>query len=115
MRIGGKAACLSIILALLSGCATIDRSEPTAGLKPAEIEATQSDEFLWRGRNYSVDRMTDALRTAKSAEGITSVILLYGEEATVQDIVDVALVARGAGLPAFYRQGEKLNHITVSR
>jgi hypothetical protein len=59
--------------------------------------------------------MADAIQAAKHAEGITSVILSYDQEATVQDIVDVAMIARAASLPAFYRQGDKLNHIEVSR
>ena len=59
--------------------------------------------------------MGDAIRAAKHSEGVTSVVLLYDQEATVQDIIDVALIARAANLPAFYQQGDKLNHIEVSR
>lgn len=59
--------------------------------------------------------MSDAIRAAKNSEGVTSVVLLYDQEATVQDIIDVALIARGASLPAFYQQDGKLNQIDVSR
>ncbi|MBZ4039311.1 hypothetical protein [Novilysobacter selenitireducens] len=108
-------ALLVVTLALVGGCASISRLEPTAGLVPAEIAASPGDEFSWHGRSYSVDRMGDAIRAAKQSEGITSVVLLYDAEATVQDIIDVALIARAAGLPAFYRQGDELKHIEVSR
>ncbi|MGY0613417.1 hypothetical protein [Luteimonas sp. A501] len=102
-------------LVLATGCASVARSEPVAGEFPAEISAAPGEEFTWRGRNYSVDRMGDAIRAAKHSEGITSVVLLYDQEATVQDIIDVALISRAASLPAFYQQEGKLNRIEVSR
>ena len=110
----GKALLLAT-LAVLGGCSSVSRLESTAGQLPAEISAAPGDEFVWRGRSYSVDRMGDAIRAAKRSEGVTSVVLLYDQEATIQDIIDVALIARAASLPAFYRQGDKLNHIEVSR
>jgi hypothetical protein len=102
-------------LIVAAGCASVDRPEPIAGEVPAEISAVAGDEFSWRGRKYSIDRMGDAIRAAKHSEGVTSVVLLYDQEATVQDIIDVALIARAASLPAFYQQDGKLNHIEVSR
>jgi biopolymer transport protein ExbD len=108
-------ALILVAAMLTSGCASAPQAEPVAGSSPAEISAAPGDEFFWRGRNYSLDRMGDAIRAAKHAEGITSVVLQYDSEATVQDIIDVALIARAAGLPAFYQQGGKLNHIEVSR
>ena len=110
----GKALILASAIAAC-GCASTQQAEPTAGLLPAEISAAPGDEFSWRGRNFSVDRMGDTIRSARHSDGITSVVLLYDAEATVQDIIDVALIARAAGLPAFYQQGGKLNAIEVSR
>ncbi|WP_147298589.1 hypothetical protein [Lysobacter soli] len=101
--------------AFLAACASVPKPATYAGDVPAEISAMPGDEFSWRGRNYTPDRMGDAIRAAKASEGVTSVVLLYGDDATVQDIVDVAIIARAAGLPAFYKQGDKLNPITVSR
>ena len=106
---------LFAVLVFATGCASVAQPEPTAGELPAEISAAPGDEFTWRGRNYSVDRMGDAIRAAKHSEGVTSVVLLYDQEATVQDIIDVALIARAASLPAFYQQEGKINHIEVSR
>jgi hypothetical protein len=106
---------LLAVLVVATGCASSARPEPTGGELPAEISAAPGGEFTWRGRNYSVDGMADAIRAAKHSEGVTSVVLLYDREATVQDIIDVALIAREASLPAFYEQGGQLNHIEVSR
>lgn len=106
---------LLAVLVLATGCASVTSTEPVAGGFPVEISAASGDEFTWRGRNYSVDRMGDAIRAAKHSEGITSVVLIYDREATVQDIVDVALIARSATLPAFYEQDGKLNYIEVSQ
>ncbi|MBJ7575490.1 hypothetical protein [Luteimonas sp. MC1828] len=102
-------------LVLATACASVARSEPVAGELPAEISAALGGEFIWRGRTYTVDRMGDAIRAAKHSEGITSVVLLYDQETTVQDIIDVALISRAASLPAFYQQDGKLNHIEVNR
>ena len=101
--------------AILAACASVPKVAISAGDVPAEISAMPSDEFSWRGQAYTPERMGDAIRAAKAAEGLTSVVLLYGDDATVQDIVDVAIIARAAGLPAFYKQGDKFNPITVSR
>jgi len=105
----------AILIAASTGCASVERPEPVPGELPAEISAAPGDEFTWRGSNYSIDRMGDAIRAAKHSDGVTSVVLVYDQEATVQDIIDVALIARAASLPAFYQQDGKLNHIEVSR
>jgi hypothetical protein len=103
------------VSAVLAACAVVPKTDTHAGEVPAEISAMPGDEFSWRGQTYTPDRMGDAIRAAKASEGITSVVLLYGGDATVQDIVDVAIIARAAGLPAFYKQGDKLNAIEISR
>jgi hypothetical protein len=110
-----KKSLLAAMIAATTGCASVEPSKPDAGVLPAEISAAPGDEFTWRGRSYSIDRMGDVIRAAKHSEGVTSVVLLYDQEATVQDIIDVALIARAASLPAFYKQDGKLNHIEVSR
>jgi len=107
MDIIRKAFCVAMIAAT-TGCASVDRPELAAGALPAEISAA-------RGHTYSVDRMGDAIRAAKQSEGVTSVVLLTDQQSTVQDIIDVALVAQAASLPAFYRKDGKLSRIEVSR
>jgi len=59
--------------------------------------------------------MRDAIRAAKRSEGITSVVLLEDQKSTVKDILDLTLIAGAAGLPAFYRQGDKLVPIKIER
>lgn len=117
MHATGKAMALAAVIAVVvvCGCVSTPKPELTAGILPAEISATAGDEFSWRGHSYSVDRMADTIRSAKYTDGITSVVLLYDAEATVQDIIDVALIARAAGLPGFYLQDGKLSAINVSR
>lgn len=122
IRAAGKTLLLSTF-ALVCGCASIPESkqpvpaqEHTVGALPAEISATTPrGEFTWRGHNYSFERMRAAIRAAKHSEGITSVVLLEDQKATVKDILDVTLIAGAADLPAFYRQGDKLVPIKIER
>lgn len=106
---------VGLLVLASGGCSSAPKVEPTAGNRPAVISAAPGDEFVWRGHRYDPDRMASAIRAAKTSEGITSVVLAYDQEATVQDIIDTAMIARGARLPAFYEQYGKLNHIEVSR
>jgi hypothetical protein len=101
-----------LLIALIYGGVTRAGSAPD--VIAAEVAATPSDELAWRGHDYSVLELGEAIRSAKLSENIGSVVLLHGESATVEDIVDVAKVAHAAGLPAFYARDGKLNRIEIS-
>lgn len=102
-------------LFLMVACASIARAAPVAVAsdRPAEVAPVSEGGFSWQGQVYTVLELGKALRLAKPSESITSVVML-GDDATVQDVIDITTLSHAAGLPAFYRLNGKLHRIEVS-
>lgn len=100
-------------LFLMAACASIARAAPVASDRPAEVAPVPEGGFSWQGQVYTVPELGKALRLAKPSESITSVVML-GDDATVQDVIDIAALSHAAGLPAFYRLNGKRHRIEVS-
>lgn len=100
-------------LFLMVACASIACAAPVASDRPAEVVPVPEGGFSWQGQVYTVLELGKALRLAKPSASITSVVML-GDDATVQNVIDIATLSHAASLPAFYRLNGKLHRIEVS-
>jgi hypothetical protein len=109
-----SATALALLVLSCVGCSSAPLTSTPNNDPPSAVinlEAVGNRSFLWHGRTYSLQDLSSALASQDETRPIER-INLFGQQTTIADVVDVAVMAKSLGAQPFLEKDGQLQPIT---
>jgi len=79
-----------------------------------ELTLGSDDGYVWGGRSYQLSDLLPALRAESKTKPFKQINLGASTDMTVQNIIDVATLAKDLAVDAYYQDGDELKRIEIN-